>query len=219
MRMRRKKFLEERTNSAKDKLIDVPILDLNASVDVGDDYLIDFKEIFNNNNDVVLEIGCGKGQFAINYATKYPNENMIAVEMLSNVIVKALEDSKPLSLNNLRFIVTRAEYLNRYIKEGSISKIFLNFSTPCPKKTQENRRLTYDRYLELYKKLLTKDGLIIQKTDNEDFYNYSLEQYKKFGYKVLEENTNTIDPNNIETEYESKFKKLNMPIYRIIVQK
>ena len=103
--------------------------------------LIDFKEFFGNENDVVLEIGCGKGKFATELAKKNPNINVLAVEKCDNVLVAAAEKARDENIENLRFICCGAEYLQRYIGDFSISALYLNFSCPYPKKRYSNNYL------------------------------------------------------------------------------
>ncbi|MBQ8197735.1 MAG: tRNA (guanosine(46)-N7)-methyltransferase TrmB [Clostridia bacterium] len=215
MRIRRKKHLDERLSGVKDYVIvpDKSILNVKEAVKFKE--YLDYSKLFGNDNPVNLEVGCGKGGFIINLAKKYPNENFLAVELLENIIVMAAEHAKGENLKNLFFINSGAEYLPRYIKENSISKIFLNFSPPFPQKGSEGRRLTCDRCIQNYKDFLTKDGFVFQKTDDKDFYDYSFGQFEKFNFDVkdvsnLIENGNA---ENIVTEYESKFRALNMPIY------
>jgi len=111
MRMRRKRRLEERLEACRDIVIFMDREDRNFSVKDTKN-LIDFKSLFENDNPVYLEIGCGKGQFACEIAAKFPERNFLAVEKSSNVIVEAAEKAKSLSLPNLRFLRGGAEYLD-----------------------------------------------------------------------------------------------------------
>ena len=103
----------------------------------------------------------------------------------------------------------------RYIKEKSISKIFLNFSPPFPQKGSETRRLTSDRFMPFYKEFLTNDGFIFQKTDDREFFEYSFAQFEKhnFNVKDVSKEIESGKARNIVTEYEKKFRALDMPIY------
>lgn len=207
MRMRHKKHLGERLNSCDDAFLaresqdfyDTPIDERN--------YVVDPFLAFGNNNPIVLEIGCGKGSFAIQSAQLHPDVNYVAVEKLSNVIVVGSEQSQKLGLKNLKFLNCSAENLLFFLPEHCISEIVLNFSCPFPKKGYTNRRLTYKSFLEKYKKLLVPNGLIRQKTDDSQFFEFSLEQYRNCGFDVQDVTYDLHSENreNVVTEYEAKF--------------
>ncbi len=207
MRMRHKKHLGERLTNCDDAFLaresqdfyDTPIDERN--------YVVDPFCAFGNNNPIVLEIGCGKGSFAIQSAQLHPDVNYVAVEKLSNVIVVGSEQSQKLGLKNLKFLNCSAENLLFFLPEHCISEIVLNFSCPFPKKGYTNRRLTYKSFLEKYKKLLVPNGLIRQKTDDSQFFEFSLEQYRNCGFDVQDVTYDLHSENreNVVTEYESKF--------------
>ena len=221
MRMRRKKNLEKRLEDCGEYILDLGNVhgcyDENGNALI-EKKLIDYEEIFGNKNPVHLEIGCGKGQFAVEIAKRNPDKNFLAVEINENVIVQAMEKAKKENLKNLRFMRVGAEKLGLYFPENSIGKIYLNFSCPFPKKRQAKHRLTHESFLEIYKKILVSDGRILQKTDNRILFESSIEQLSKCGF-VLENvsldlhSGDTAD--NIMTEYEKKFVDLGQPIYRL----
>lgn len=174
-------------------------------------------EVFGNDNPLYLELGCGKGSFAIQSAELHPERNYIALEKLSNVIVVGCEQAQKLNLANLRFLNCRAENLLHYLPPHSVTEIILNFSCPFPKKTYANRRLTSPNYLAIYQQLLVDGGIIRQKTDDRPFFDYSLETLTANGWQVFD-----IDydlpadfEGNIVTEYESKFRAEGKPIYAL----
>ena len=206
MRIRRKKHLEERLENVKDLLI-VPDRDIvNVKLAVENKKFYDFKSIFNNDNPIELEIGCGKGGFITQKALKNPNVNFVAVEMLENIIVMACELAKKNGLNNIRFINSGAEYLPRYIKEKSISNIYLNFSPPFPKIGSESHRLTSDNFVKTYKTFLVSGGKIYQKTDDREFFEYSFNKFIEHGFDVKEISDKILNNQveNVETEYTLK---------------
>lgn len=221
MRIRRKKNFNSRFEQVKDYVI-VPERDLlNVKDAIKDKKPLDFNKIFNNDNPVCLEIGCGKGGFIIKLAKKYPNYNFIAVEMLDNIILMASENVKNENLKNVVFFNSGAEYLERYILENSIDKIFLNFSPPYPQKSYENRRLTNDILVQFYKKALKDNGSIYQKTDDVDFFEYSKEKFIENGFSVIDYSviTDTKEFLCETTEYEEKFRKLGVKINGLIATK
>ncbi len=217
MRIRRKKHLKERLEGVKDFVI-VPEMDIkNVKEAILDKRYFNYKEIFGNDNVVELEVGCGKGGFIIEKAKRNPNINFLAVELLENIVVMAAENAKKQGLTNVRFVNSGAEYLPRYIKENSINNIYLNFSPPYPQDGYENRRLTADAKIEGYKEFLVDGGCVYQKTDDKGLFDYSYAQLVKYNFEVTdltqELEKGLID--NIQTEYESKFRALSMPIYAL----
>ena len=168
-----------------------------------------------------MEIGCGKGGFITQKAIKEPNVNFVAVEMLENIIVMACELAKEKGLNNIRFLNTGAEYLPRYIKDNSISNIYLNFSPPFPKIGSESHRLTSDRFVLAYKSFLATGGKIYQKTDDKEFFEYSYAKFVEHGFKVenITEQILSGEVDNIQTEYEKMFERLGVSAYGLVAQK
>ena len=200
----------------------VPERDIvNVKEAIKDKKFFDYKKIFENENLVELEIGCGKGGFIIEKAKNNLQTNFLAVEMLENIIVMAAESAQKQNLRNVKFVNSGAEYLPRYIADESIANIYLNFSPPYPADSYENRRLTCDARVEAYKSFLVDGGCVFQKTDDKPFFDYSVAQFVKHGFTV-EDVSKKIDNGeigNIQTEYESKFRKLGMPIYALIAKK
>ncbi len=218
MRMRKKKNLETRLNAVSDILFvsDLEDRNFNTASDIKE--YVDLENWFPINNPVYLEIGCGKGKFAYTFAKQHPEINLIAVEKSANVIVEACEKAKEIGLTNLKFIKCSAEYLGKYLKENSIERIFLNFSCPFPKNAYASHRLTHERFLNIYKKLLKDGAEIHQKTDNIHFFEFSLESFSNngFAFKNISLDLHNSDfEGNIETEYEQKFSSLGFPIYRL----
>lgn len=222
MRMRRKRNLEGRIDDCKQVLVRLEGNDFYNLAHEDRYDLIDLNQTFGNSNPLSLEIGCGKGGFALTFAQNNPNVNLIAVEKLSNVIVeaceKAIQHGTP---SNLQFANCSAENLIYFLPPNSVETIYLNFSCPYPKKAYANRRLTNQKFLKLYKYLLKKDGQIVQKTDNVPFFDYSKEQFKENGF-VLEYQTYDMYAgdvsNNIATEYEQKFVAQNQKICKLIAK-
>lgn len=220
MRMRRKKNLDQRISNCNEML---------AIVEGDDFYTIPqeqrvniktSKDLFGNDNRLVVEIGCGKGQFSVKYAMLNPTTNLLAVEKLSNVIVEACEKAHRSGLKNLLFANCGAENLPLFLPAHSVSEILINFPCPYPKKTYANRRVTHPNYLKKFRHLLTENGVVRLKTDNLPYFEYSLEQMQQFGFKLLESHSYVdVSPSdNIMTEYETKFVSQHMPIYYAYLQ-
>ena len=217
MRMRRKKHLEERLDHVAAQIIPLRVDTIRFDADETPKYL-DFQTLFGNDHPVEMEIGCGKGGFICELAARHPDVNFLAVELYANVLVSACEAAQKRGLTNIRFLSGNAEYLARFIPPHSVRRLYLNFSTPFPKKRQATHRLTHPHFLEMYKELLVPGAAVIQKTDGRVFFQYSLEQFSKCGYTLenisLDLHTDGIE-DNILTEYESRFVAQGLPIYRV----
>ena len=218
MRPRKLRHMERRRGLVEDYRISytLPSFDLREIDNVRDYF--DFTEIFGNDNPVYFEIGCGKGKFASGLAKRHPEINIIGIDCVPDVLVQACEKAKLDSLDNLRFLEIKAEYLPIFVKPESISGIYLNFSTPYPKKSHIKHRLTSPIFLEIYKSILKKGGYIYQKTDSQILFEYSIESLSQNGfalYNVTLDLHNSDFEDNIVTEYESKFAQQGLPIYRL----
>ncbi len=218
MRMRRKKHLEERLDACGDIIISMYREDRSFQTATQKTEYIDFQALFGNSNPVYLEIGCGKGKFSAELSKKYPEINILAVEKASNVIVEAAERAKNDNIPNLKFLLGPAEYLPIFVRDKSISRIYLNFSCPFPKKSYASHRLTHKNFLEIYKKIMTDEAEIHQKTDNTHFFEFSIEQLSQSGFalKNVTFDLHSSDfKDNIMTEYEERFTKEGLNIYRL----
>lgn len=220
MRMRRKARLDERLEECRStgRLLILNVEDRHFQRAVEEKEYLDFPALFGNGNPVVLEIGAGKGQFCCELAQREPKVNILAVEKASNVIVDAAEKIISLGIKNAVALRCDAEYLEKYIPEHSVSRIYLNFSCPFPKKSYAAHRLTHRKFLEIYKKLLAPGAEIHQKTDNREFFEFSLEEFSQSGFTLknisLDLHKSGFE-GNIETEYERRFSEQGLPIYRL----
>lgn len=221
MRIRRKRHLGERLEAVSNVLYisDRDFPNVNEAV-VNKKYF-DFNQVFGNDNNVSMEIGCGKGGFIVQTASLSKNENFFAVELLENIIVMASESAIKQGLTNVKFFNCGADYLPRYVKPNSLSKVFLNFSPPFPGDRYENRRLTKDRLVENYKVFLKVGGQVVQKTDDKEFFEYSKRQFEKYGFAVQDITSMLAEKSipNVQTEYEKKFCERGIKIYGLIATK
>ena len=218
MRMRKKKYLDERIDAVSELILDTKSDERDFNKAIEEKEYFDYKEIFGNDNPIRMEIGCGKGQFIFELAQRHPDINFIAVEKVKNVIVAACEKAKQESLPNVRFMALGAEYLPSYIPKNSVELIYLNFSCPFPKAKYARHRLTHRFFLEIYRKLLTEKGEIHQKTDNMHFFEFSIGEFSQSGWKIKNVSLdlhNSDFEGNIVTEYEKRFSDLGQPIYRL----
>lgn len=217
MRMRRKKHLEERLAACGDMIIYMDRDNKDYSFkDTGS--MLDMRELFGNDNPVIMEIGCGKGQFVCELAKRDPQYNYIAVEKASNVVVDAADRAIAEGLTNVRFLRGGAEYLDCYVPENTAERIYLNFSCPFPKKSYAAHRLTHRKFLAMYEKLLKEGGEIHQKTDNMHFFEFSIGEFSQSGWGLKNVSLDLHGSDfegNIVTEYEERFASQGMPIYRL----
>ena len=178
-------------------------------------------KVFNNNNPIYIEIGIGKGKFIVENAIKYPNINFIGIEKYDSVLVRAIQKSNDLELNNLKLVRMDAKRIEE-VFEHEIDRIYLNFSDPWPKDRHYKRRLTSYVFLDKYEHIFKNNKYIIMKTDNIDLFNFSLESLTNNGY-TIEFKTNDLhslnDIDNIMTEYEEKFSNKGIKINKLIARK
>ncbi len=214
MRMRRKKHGAERIDACKEILIPVPTQaeDVPASLDP--------QAFFATERPIHLEIGCGKGDFAVGMAAKYPEYNWIAMERVPDVACLALEKAmaaKETREDNLRFLIGDARNVAAWFPEGSVDCLYLNFSDPWPKKGYAKRRLTHAGFLELYRKVLKPHGMLKLKTDNEGLFDFSLEQFEACGltveWQTRDLHRSEKNADNVMTEYERNFSEKGQVIY------
>ena len=221
MRMRKKSNLDTRILQCDEYLIAYEGTFTNVNEFIKEKAYVEPKLVFKNDNPLDLDLGCGLGGFALQIAQKNPDRNFIGLEKFSNVIIGAIDKAKAANVPNLKFLNCRCECLEKYIKPHSVDKIYLNFSNPLPNKRDTRQRLTNPRFLNIYKEVLKEDGILIQKTDDRSFFEYSIQMYKENGWNILDECWDLAalnDTNNIITEHEQKYMNEGKLIYRVIVK-
>ncbi len=175
-----------------------------------------FKELFANDNPIYLEIGMGKGQFIYENAKKYKDINFIGIERFDSIMAKAI--LKMEEVPNLRLIKYDASLIEE-VFDHEIDKLYLNFSDPWPKNRHENRRLTSKVFLEKYQNIFRDKQQIEVRTDNRDFFLYSVESLGDMEYTLNDVSFNYQSKDLIMTEYESKFRKKGAKIYHLFAEK
>ena len=176
------------------------------------------ESLYASKDNIYLEIGSGKGLFLVEMSKKYPDRDFIGIEKnmtCAGFTAKKLVEEE---ITNAKLIFDDAEKVLALFKEKSVKVIYLNFSDPWPKKRHHKRRLTSDRFASLYKRVLNDDGIIIQKTDNLELFEYSIEMFNTNGFKVFDiDRDYQPQDDDVITEYEADFRKDNLPIYRLKV--
>ena len=147
---------------------------------------------FKNSQDIILELGCGKGEYTVGLRKKYPDFNYLGLDIKGARIWRGAKTVQEENLNNVAFLRTRVEFLDRFFAPEEVAQIWITFADPQPK--IEKKRLTSDRFLAIYQKILKKNGIVHLKTDSDLLFEYTLEQIQKFGAKLLEK---WIDVHNV----------------------
>lgn len=183
------------------------------------EYCGKWKDVFENDNPIHIEVGMGKGKFILENAIKYPNVNFIGIEKFDSAIVRAIKKIEDYNLPNLKLIRMDAEEVNE-VFDKEIECMYLNFSDPWPKERHEKRRLTHSNFLKRFDDIFKNDKIIIQKTDNRKLFEYSLTSLVNYGYKIekISLDLHKDEEDIITTEYEEKFMKIG-PIYKGIYRK
>ena len=175
---------------------------------------------FGNKNPLRIEIGMGKGQFLLTLAQQNPDVNYVGIEKYSSVLIRALARQEELKLQNLRLIRYDAETIDELFADGEVDRIYLNFSDPWPKDRHAKRRLTSDRFLARYARILAPEGRVEFKTDNVDLFDFSLESAESCGWTLSEVtrdlHNSPAAEGNVMTEYEERFSALGNPICRLV---
>jgi tRNA (guanine-N7-)-methyltransferase len=175
-----------------------------------------WNKVFNNDNPIEIEIGCGKGNFIINNALAYPNKNFIGIEMYDTVLMYAVNKIEK-DIPNLKFIRMDARLIED-VFDKEIDKIYLNFSDPWPKNRNAKRRLTHERFLSRYDSIFKGEKTIFLKTDNVGLFEFSIESLSCYGYKLKNVSLDLVNSDfegNIMTEYEKKFTDMGIKINRL----
>ena len=139
------------------------------------------KEIFKNDNPIVLELGCGKGEYAVGLGKMFPKKNFLGVDIKGNRMYIGAKEALENNMDNVQFLRTRIDFIENFFEQDEIDEIWLTFSDPQPKKPR--KRLTSPIFISRYKKFLKKNGLIHVKTDSDVLFEYTEEQIKDEGYK------------------------------------
>lgn len=167
-----------------------------------------------------IEIGCGRGRFICDMARLHPLTDFIGIEYVSTVLArtaKLLDLSEKSPIRNLELLYYDAQELEKVFKEGEVDRIYLNFSDPWPKKKHTKRRLTSERFLPVYERILSKAGDLVMKTDNDDLFAFTLETLGQRKWTVLEKtddlHKSAFNAANVMTEYEKNFTEKGKNIH------
>ncbi|WP_194766689.1 tRNA (guanosine(46)-N7)-methyltransferase TrmB [Tamlana sp. I1] len=176
-------------------------------------------EVFKNDNPLVLELGCGKGEYSVALAQKYPNKNFIGVDIKGARFWRGAKTAIEENIPNVAFLRTQIELIDHAFAEGEVDEIWITFPDPQIKYKRTKHRMTNAQFLERYKKILKPDGVVNLKTDSEFMHGYTLGLLHGAGHEVLYANHNVYKQEGspeevtaIQTFYESQYLEQNKPI-------
>ena len=177
------------------------------------------KDIFKDEQPLVLELGCGKGEYTVGLATKNAHKNYVGVDIKSNRIWTGAKSALDLKLNNVAFLRSRIDFIDSCFAENEVDEIWITFPDPQIKYKRTKHRMTNSEFLKLYKKILKSDGVVNLKTDSEFMHGYTLGLLHGEGHEVLYANHNVYknegapsEVTEIQTFYEKQYLEINKAI-------
>ncbi|MEF9990617.1 MAG: tRNA (guanosine(46)-N7)-methyltransferase TrmB [Romboutsia sp.] len=212
MRRRRKKGSDEKLLSYTDYVIRENIESLKGN----------WSQRFKNNNPIHVEFGTGRGKFITTLSKQNPNINYIAMEIKEEVLLKAVEKAEESNLKNILFVWGDVNNILDYFEVEELSRVYVNFCDPWPKTRWTKRRLTHTNFLNKYKEVLSVNGEVHFKTDNQDLFEFSLNEIASNDWlmkNISLDLAKNKDIHNVTTEYEDKFMSQGMKIFRCEAKK
>ena len=176
------------------------------------------KDYFRNDKPITLELGCGKGEYTLGLARKYPDKNFIGIDIKGARLWRGCKTALEEELKNIVFIRTTIELIEHYFSEGEIDEIWITFPDPHPKTPRTRKRLMYPRFLEMYKNILAKGGIINLKTDNQMLFDYTYDLLRELNLEIIFHTRDLYNSGieddilSIKTFYEKNFLEKNIPI-------
>ncbi len=173
---------------------------------------------FHNDNPIILELGCGRGEYTVGLASLYPERNIIGIDIKGARMWRGSKDAHILGLQNATFLRTRIEVTGSFFAPGEVDEIWLTFPDPQMKRIREKKRLSGPQFLNLYRQYLRNKGIVHLKTDCRELYDYTLALTQVNGLEIV---TSVTDLHNqlpgdpllsIRTHYEDLFLKQDIPI-------
>jgi len=177
------------------------------------------KKVFKNDHPIVLELGCGKGEYSIGLAKKYPNKNFIGIDIKGARFWRGAKTAVEEGISNVAFLRTQIELIEYAFAKNEVDEIWITFPDPQIKYKRTKHRMTNSEFLERYKKILKPEGIVNLKTDSEFMHGYTLGLLHGAGHEVLYANHNVYkqegspeEVTGIQTFYESQYLEQNKPI-------
>lgn len=175
-------------------------------------------DIFKNQNPLIVELGCGKGEYSTGLSIRYPENNFVGVDIKGARMWRGAKTANEQNLNNVAFLRTRIEFICSFFAADEVDEIWITFPDPFPGKRNSNRRLTCPWFLNAYRNLLKNNGIIHLKTDNFELYKYTKYIVEKNYLEIVSSTTDLYtdfagdDILSIRTHYENIFLKEGMKI-------
>ncbi len=176
------------------------------------EYLVEDMKGFEEERPLYIEIGMGMGDFITQSAALHPDIFYVGLEREETCVARAIKKARDLDLKNFKVLHDDAMDISELFDEESVSLIYLHFSDPWPKKRTHKRRLTYPTFLKSYEKILKKDGILVFKTDNQDFFADSLTYFETSAFELLEKEEDYYKEGEPMTSYQAKFHAEGKPI-------
>ena len=183
------------------------------------------RDFFKNNNPLVLELGCGKGEYSVALAKKYPNKNFIGIDIKGARFWRGAKTAIQETIKNVGFLRTQIELIDHAFAEQEVDEIWITFPDPQIKYKRTKHRMTNSEFLKRYKTILKPEGVVNLKTDSEFMHGYTLGLLHGEGHEVLYANHNVYkqegspeEVTSIQTFYESQYLEQNKPITYIRFQ-
>jgi tRNA (guanine-N7-)-methyltransferase len=177
------------------------------------------RSVFKNNNPLVLELGCGKGEYSVALAKKYPNKNFIGIDIKGARFWRGAKTATEENISNVAFLRTQIELIDHAFANNEVDEIWITFPDPQIKYKRTKHRMTNAEFLERYKAILKPEGVVNLKTDSEFMHGYTLGLLHGAGHEVLYANHNVYkqegspdEVTSIQTFYESQYLEQNKPI-------
>lgn len=173
---------------------------------------------FKNDAPIVLELGCGKGEYTVETARRFPAKNFIGVDIKGDRMWKGAKTCLEEDITNAAFLRIYTEALTDYFAGGEVSEIWITFPDPFPKPGKAKRRMISSRFLRLYEQILRPEGIVHLKTDNADYFAFGLETIEAEGWETLAltwdlYNSDLLDDlTGIRTYYEDKWLEVGRSI-------
>ncbi|MFI3258627.1 MAG: tRNA (guanosine(46)-N7)-methyltransferase TrmB [Rikenellaceae bacterium] len=176
------------------------------------------EEFFSNTNPIVLELGCGKGEYTVALAERDPNRNYIGIDIKGARMWRGAKSATQRGMSNVGFLRTRIEFINSFFAEGEIDELWITFPDPQLKTRRAKKRLTAPTFLNYYAKMLSEEGVINLKTDSKHLYNYTTEVIRHFSLPCEVSNDDIYGSGyadevlSVKTAYEAMFLQRGLPI-------
>lgn len=189
---------------------------------VGDKFVLKGKwniDFFKNDNPIIIELGCGKGEYSVGLAERYPDKNFVGIDIKGARFWRGAKTAVDDGMHNVAFVRTQIELINHIFADGEVSEIWITFPDPQIKYKRTKHRMTNSEFLKLYKRILKPDGIVNLKTDSEFMHGYTLGLLHGEGHEVLYANHNVyknegspVEVTEIQTFYEKQYLEINKAI-------